>query len=76
VNVCSIPFALYAIEKFGRRPLLIWGGVGMCNWEFIVAIVGSTTASNVSYIVLIVFVCIYIFFSAATWGPTDWAVSG
>jgi len=46
----------------------------MCICEFIVAIVGSTTASNVSHIVLIV--CIYFFFFASTWGPTGWAVSG
>jgi ABC-type sulfate transport system permease component len=25
VNVCSTPISFYTIEKFGRRPLLIYG---------------------------------------------------
>lgn len=29
VNVFSTPLSFYAIEKFGRRPLLIYGAVGM-----------------------------------------------
>lgn len=29
VNVCSTPISFWSIEKFGRRPLLIWGALGM-----------------------------------------------
>jgi MFS family permease len=28
VNVCSTPISFYTVEKFGRRPLLIWGALG------------------------------------------------
>ncbi|KAL5320689.1 hypothetical protein ACEPPN_011499 [Leptodophora sp. 'Broadleaf-Isolate-01'] len=77
VNVASTPVALWTIDNWGRRPLLIWGAVGMSICEFIVAIVGTTTGgSDAAHKILIAFVCVYIFFFASTWGPTGWAVSG
>ncbi|KJX92475.1 monosaccharide transporter like protein [Zymoseptoria brevis] len=77
VNVVSTPISFYAIERLGRRPLLIWGGVGMCVCEFIIAIVGvSAGTSDAAAYVLIVFVCIYVFCFASTWGPAAWVVIG
>lgn len=77
VNVCSTPVSFWTIERFGRRPLLIWGAVGMCVCEWIVAIVGTADAgSHAAQIVLILFTCIYIFFFASTWGPTAWVSIG
>lgn len=67
---------LYAVEKFGRRNLLLYGAVGMCIAEFIVAIVGTTTGSVVANKVLIAFVCMFIFFFASSWGPVAWVVTG
>jgi MFS transporter, SP family, sugar:H+ symporter len=77
VNVGSTPLSWWAIEKFGRRKLLLWGASLMLVCEFIVGGVGtaypnSSTASTV----LIVFVCIYIFGFATTWGPAAWVVIG
>jgi len=87
INVVSTLPGLYAVDKFGRRPLLLWGAVGMCVSQLIVAILGTTTTSQDSVgniIVLnvgaqkagIAFVCIYIFFFASTWGPLAWVVTG
>ncbi|KAH7364459.1 general substrate transporter [Rhexocercosporidium sp. MPI-PUGE-AT-0058] len=77
VNVASTPVAFWTIDKWGRRPLLIWGALGMSLCEFVVAIVGTTTGdSSAAHKTLIAFVCVYIFFFASTWGPTGWAVSG
>lgn len=68
VNVASTPVSFYTVEKFGRRSLLVYGAIGMCICEFIVAIVGvSAGASETANYVLIVFVCIYVFFFASTW---------
>lgn len=67
VNVGGTPLAFYAIEKFGRRALLIWGALAMCACEFIIAIVGVSSTSAVASKVVITFVCIYVFFFAATW---------
>jgi SP family sugar:H+ symporter-like MFS transporter len=87
INVASTLPGLYAVDKWGRRPLLLWGAVGMCISQFLVAILGTTTTSqdaNGNIIVLnvaaqkasIAFVCIYIFFFASTWGPLAWVVTG
>jgi len=77
VNVCSTPVSFWAIEKVGRRPLLIWGAVGMTVCEFIVAIIGVTDGDNKDAIkAMISFICIYIFFFATTWGPGAWVVIG
>ncbi|KAL1296574.1 hypothetical protein AAFC00_000072 [Neodothiora populina] len=76
VNVCSTPLSFWTIERFGRRPLLIWGAVAMTVCQFIVAIVGVADHSHASQGVLIAFVCIYIAVFASTWGPTAWVVIG
>jgi len=46
VNVCSTPISFVTVEKFGRRPLLVWGALGMLICQFIVAIVGDTVGFN------------------------------
>ncbi|KAE8351416.1 general substrate transporter [Aspergillus coremiiformis] len=76
VNVFSTLPGLYMVEKWGRRPLLLFGAVGMCVSQLIVAIVGTATTSDVANKVLIAFVCIYIFFFASSWGPVAWVVTG
>ncbi|OCK76241.1 monosaccharide transporter [Lepidopterella palustris CBS 459.81] len=77
VNVCSTPLSFWAIERFGRRPLLIWGAVGMFTCEFIVAIIGVTDGQNHAAVsAMIAFICFYIFFFATTWGPGAWVVIG
>lgn len=86
VNVGSTFPGLYAIDKWGRRPVLFWGAVGMCVSQFIVAILGTTTTSQDSLGNIIVhnlaaqkaaiaFICFYIFFFAASWGPIAWCVT-
>lgn len=77
VNVISTPPAFWSIERLGRRPLLIWGALGMLVSQFIIAIVGTVALGLYSTtIVLIVFICIYIFLFASTWGPVCWTVCG
>ncbi|TKA81503.1 hypothetical protein B0A49_00555 [Cryomyces minteri] len=78
VNVCSTPISFWTIERFGRRPLLIYGGLGMLSCQFIVAIVGTAVpVSNTSATsAMIAFICLSIFFFASTWGPTAWVVIG
>jgi SP family sugar:H+ symporter-like MFS transporter len=68
VNVCSTPMSFWTIERFGRRPLLIWGALGMVVCQFIVAIIGVTDGQNPTSVkVMIAFICIYISFFASTW---------
>lgn len=75
VNVCSTPISFWTIERFGRRPILIWGALGMIICQFIVAIIGVTDGENPTAVkAMIAFICIYIFFFATTWGPGAWVV--
>lgn len=77
VNVLSTPLSFYAIEKFGRRTILLYGSAGMVVCQFIVAIVGVTDRQNPHALsAMIAFICIYIFFFATTWGPGAWVVIG
>jgi len=46
VNVCSTPISFYTVEKFGRRPLLVWGALGMLICQFLVAIIGVAVGFN------------------------------
>ncbi|PNY27726.1 glucose transporter rco-3 [Tolypocladium capitatum] len=87
INVASTIPGLYAIDKWGRRPLLLWGAVGMCVSQFIVAMTGTLSSGqdpdglvfvkNLSgQKAAVAFSCIYIFFFASTWGPLAWVVTG
>ncbi|KAI0872347.1 general substrate transporter [Hypoxylon argillaceum] len=81
VNVLSTPISFVTIEKFGRRAILICGGIGMVVCQFIIAIVGVTAGrsdlNNKSAVsAMIAFIAINISFFASTWGPTAWVVVG
>ncbi|KAB8297956.1 hypothetical protein EYC80_001734 [Monilinia laxa] len=81
VNVCSTPISFYTVERFGRRPILIWGALGMLTCEFIVAIIGVTAGresqhNTAAVQAMIAFICIYISFFATTWGPGAWVLVG
>jgi len=90
VNVLSTPFSFYAVEKLGRRPLLVWGAFGMLVCQFLVAIIGVTVGFNKTHLdggdtvannipavnAQIAFIAIFIFFFASTWGPGAWIVIG
>lgn len=77
VNVVSTFPGLYLVEKWGRRPLLLFGAIGMFVCQFIVASVGTALPeSKVANKILIAFVCFYIYFFASSWGPVAWVVTG
>jgi len=77
VNVCSTPLSFWTMERLGRRALLVWGALGMCICQYIVAIIGTVAPdSDVAVKIMIAFICIYIFFFATTWGPGAWVVIG
>ncbi|KAJ6185956.1 hypothetical protein N7519_007257 [Penicillium mononematosum] len=78
VNTGSTIPGLYAIDKWGRRP--------SCS-SLIVAVLGTTTTGQDSQGTIVVhdtaaqkagiaFICIFIFFFAASWGPIAWVVTG
>ncbi|KAG8861400.1 hypothetical protein FRB96_002849 [Tulasnella sp. 330] len=78
VNVGMTIPGIYLVDKAGRRSLLLIGAIGMLVCEYLVAIVGvAVSVDNLAaQKVLVAFVCIYIAFFAATWGPIAWIVTG
>ncbi|KAF9530486.1 MFS monosaccharide transporter [Crepidotus variabilis] len=77
VNVTMTLPAIWCVERWGRRRLMIVGSLGMSLCEYIVAVVGVTiSVDNIAgQQVLIAFVCTFIAFFAATWGPISWVVT-
>jgi len=79
------------MERVGRRPLLLWGALGMLICQFIVGIIGVTIGFNKTHLdpngnaiannvpavnAQISFIAIFIFFFASTWGPGAWVLIG
>ncbi|CEQ42023.1 SPOSA6832_03794, partial [Sporobolomyces salmonicolor] len=72
VNVGMTLPGIYAVDKMGRRNLLLIGAFGMAVAQIIVAGVGDgvSTDNAAGQKVLVAFVCIYIAHFAATWSVT------
>ncbi|EMC94000.1 hypothetical protein BAUCODRAFT_36470 [Baudoinia panamericana UAMH 10762] len=78
INVlCTFP-GLYAIDRFGRRFVLLTGAIGMGVTQYIVAACGVATpiTNQASAAAQFAFICFYIFFFASTFGPGAWVVTG
>ena len=77
VNVVMTIPAFWAVDHIGRRRLLLIGAAGMLLCEYLIAIIGVTISveNQAGQKVLVAFVCIYIAFFAATWGPIAWVVT-
>lgn len=77
VNVGMTVPGIWAVDKLGRRSLLLYGAAGMAISQLIVAAVGVAVSTNnqAGQKVLVAFVCIFIAHFAATWGPLAWVVT-
>lgn len=74
INTLCTPLAFYAVDKWGRRTLLIWGSIGMITSQFIVGIVGVTAGelsahNNPAVSSMIAFIMINVAIFSFTWGP-------
>jgi len=78
INSLSTIPGLLVVESWGRRNLLIIGAIGMAVCQLLIAsftTAAGETMQTTANTVLIVFVAIYIFFFAASWGPVVWVVT-
>jgi sugar porter (SP) family MFS transporter len=78
INVVSTLPGLLVVETWGRRNLLMIGAVGMAICHLTIAIFASAVDNSdgpTSSKVLIIFLSIFIFFYAASWGPVCWVVT-
>jgi sugar porter (SP) family MFS transporter len=81
INTLCTPLAFYAVDKWGRRTLLIWGSIGMITSQFLIGIVGVTAGklsahNNSAVSSMIAFIMINVGIFSFTWGPVAWVVVG
>ncbi|KOH00186.1 glucose sensor [Saccharomyces eubayanus] len=75
VNVIFNVPGLFFVEFFGRRKVLVVGGIIMTIANFIVAIVGCSLKTVAAAKVMIAFICLFIASFSATWGGVVWVIS-
>jgi sugar porter (SP) family MFS transporter len=68
VNFVSTFPGMYMVERLGRRPLLIWGAVGMAI-SHLGVMIGLKTGF---FVIAIIAFFTFIFCFASTWGPVAW----
>ncbi len=69
VNILFTLVAVFTVEKFGRKPLLITGSVGMAIGAFGVALTfGNASLSVVTMLSIMVYSASFMF----SWGPICW----
>ena len=71
VNILFTLVAVFTVEKLGRKPLLIWGSVGMAIGAFGVALsFGHAGLEMVTMISIMVYSASFMF----SWGPICWVL--
>ncbi|WP_303206906.1 D-xylose transporter XylE [Bacteroides oleiciplenus] len=71
VNIVFTLVAIFTVDRFGRKPLLIVGSIGMAIGAFAVAMCDSM---GIKGIVPVVSVIVYAAFFMMSWGPICWVL--
>jgi len=71
VNVVFTLIAIFTVDKFGRKPLLIIGSIGMTIGMFGVAGMAFTNAIGIG---TLIFIIIYTASFMMSWGPVVWVL--
>lgn len=71
VNILFTLIAIFTVDKFGRKPLLIIGSIGMALGAFGVAMCDSMAIKG---IVPVLSVIVYAAFFMMSWGPICWVL--
>ena len=71
VNILFTLVAIFTVEKWGRKPLLIWGSLGMALGAFGVAVTfGHAGMEMVTAASIMVYAASFMF----SWGPITWVL--
>ena len=74
INFVATFATLPLIDKYGRVPLLLFGGMGMCLSALAVGILGLYSTSGTCGYLIVVFVCLFVVNFAYSWGPCGWII--
>ena len=72
VNITFTLLAIFTVEKWGRKPLLIWGSLGMALGAAGVAVTSVATA--IPPIVAVISIMVYSASFMFSWGPICWVL--
>ena len=72
VNISFTLVAIFTVEKLGRKPLLIWGSIGMAIGAFGVAV--SNLVDGVAPIIPVISIMVYSASFMFSWGPICWVL--
>ena len=71
VNIIFTLIAIFTVDKFGRKPLLIIGSVGMAIGMFAIGLLAHLEIIGVS---TLIFIVIYTAAFMMSWGPICWVL--
>lgn len=71
INIIFTLVAIFTVDKFGRKPLLIIGSVGMAIGMFAI---GALAYSQIIGISTLIFIVIYTAAFMMSWGPICWVL--
>ena len=71
VNIIFTLVAIFTVDRFGRKPLLIIGSIGMAVGAFAVAMCDSMAIKGVLPVLSII---VYAAFFMMSWGPICWVL--
>lgn len=71
VNILFTVVAIVTVDRFGRKPLLIIGSIGMAFGAFMVAICDNW---GIKGIVPVLSIIVYAAFFMMSWGPICWVL--
>ena len=71
VNILFTVVAIVTVDRFGRKPLLIIGSIGMAVGAFMVAICDNW---GIKGIIPVLSIIVYAAFFMMSWGPICWVL--
>ena len=72
VNITFTLLAIFTVEKWGRKPLLIWGSLGMALGAAGVAV--TSVVSSIPPFVAVISIMVYSASFMFSWGPICWVL--
>jgi SP family xylose:H+ symportor-like MFS transporter len=72
VNITFTLVAIFTVEKWGRKPLLIWGSLGMALGAAGVAV--TSVSAALPPVVAVISIMVYSASFMFSWGPICWVL--
>ena len=72
VNITFTLVAIFTVERWGRKPLLIWGSLGMALGAAGVAV--TSVVSSLPPVVAVISIMVYSASFMFSWGPICWVL--